>query len=102
MFFIVYFCGLHSVRHLREGFREEHGHGRRLTLLIVAAYTLAPLLMAGVFLWATAGTASLDDQLLRVVFIGLAALTVPHMALVTLGDRALRRASGHAAVTTPA
>lgn|GEM_PF-120989 len=102
MFFIVYFCGLHSVRHLREGFREEHGHGRRLTLLIVAAYTLAPLLMAGVFLWATAGTASLDDQLLRVVFIGLAALTVPHMALVTLGDRALRRTSGHAAVTTPA
>ncbi len=90
MFFIVYFCALHSARHLREGFREEQGHGRRLTVLIVATYTLAPLLMAGAFLWATAGTASLDEQLLRVVFIGLAALTVPHMALVTLGDRALR------------
>lgn len=91
MFFIVYFCALHSARHLREGFREEHGHGRRLTLLVVAAYTLAPLALAAAFLVGTAGTAALDEQLLRVVFIGLAALTVPHMALVTLGDRALRR-----------
>jgi Brp/Blh family beta-carotene 15,15'-monooxygenase len=96
VFFIVYFCALHSVRHLREGFGEEHGHGRRLTALIVAAYTLTPLLMAAAFLWATAGTASLDDQLLRVVFIGLAALTVPHMILVTLGDRALSRVTPQA------
>jgi len=47
--------------------------------------------MAGALLWATASTASLIDQLLRVVFIGLAALKVPHMILVTLGDRALMR-----------
>lgn len=93
MFFIVYFCTLHSARHLREGFREEHGHGRRLTLLVVAAYTLAPLALAAAFLVGTAGTAALDEQLLRVVFIGLAALTVPHMALVTLGDRALRQSN---------
>lgn len=99
MFFIVYFCTLHSARHLREGFREEHGHGRRLTLLVVAAYTLAPLALAAAFLVGTAGTAALDEQLLRVVFIGLAALTVPHMALVTLGDRALRTG---AAPLTPA
>lgn len=91
MFFIVYFCALHSARHLREGFREENGHGRGLTLLVVAAYTLAPLALAAMLLVGTAGTAALDEQLLRVVFIGLAALTVPHMALVTLGDRALRR-----------
>jgi Brp/Blh family beta-carotene 15,15'-monooxygenase len=91
MFFIVYFCALHSARHLREGFREENGHGWSLTLLVVAAYTLAPLALAAAFLVGTAGTAALDEQLLRVVFIGLAALTVPHMALVTLGDRALRR-----------
>lgn len=99
MFFIVYFCALHSARHLREGFSEEHGHGRRLTLLVVAAYTLAPLALAAAFLVGTAGTAALDEQLLRVVFIGLAALTVPHMALVTLGDRALR--TGAAPLTPP-
>lgn len=91
VFFIVYFCTLHSARHLREGFAEERTQPRRLTALVVVAYTAIPLIAAGVFLAATAGTASLDDQLLRVVFIGLAALTVPHMVLVGLGDRALRR-----------
>lgn len=93
VFFIVYFCTLHSARHLREGFVEERAQPRRLTALVVVAYTVIPLVAAGVFLATTAGTANLDDQLLRVVFIGLAALTVPHMALIALGDRALRRAA---------
>lgn len=96
VFFIVYFCTLHSARHLREGFVEEREQPRRLTALVIVAYTVIPLLAAGAFLTTTAGAASLDDQLLRVVFIGLAALTVPHMLLVGLGDRALRRAR-HAA-----
>ncbi|KQV25942.1 Brp/Blh family beta-carotene 15,15'-dioxygenase [Yonghaparkia sp. Root332] len=97
VFFIVYFCTLHSARHLREGFVEERAQPRRLTALVVVAYTVIPLAAAALFLTATAGTASLDDQLLRVVFIGLAALTVPHMALIALGDRALRRAAAAAA-----
>ncbi len=103
VFFIVYFCTLHSARHLREGFVEEREQPRRLTALVVVAYTVIPLGAAALFLTATAGTASLDDQLLRVVFIGLAALTVPHMALIALGDRALRRASDASAppVTAP-
>lgn len=100
VFFIVYFCTLHSARHLREGFVEEREQPRRLTALVVVAYTVIPLAAAALFLTATAGTASLDDQLLRVVFIGLAALTVPHMALIALGDRALRRAAE--ASTSPA
>lgn len=93
VFFIVYFCTLHSARHLREGFVEEREQPRRLTALVVVAYTVIPLAAAALVLTATAGTVSLDDQLLRVVFIGLAALTVPHMVLVGLGDRALRRAA---------
>jgi len=36
MFFFVYFCTLPSQQHLLEGFRKEHGHGGRLTVLIVA------------------------------------------------------------------
>jgi len=97
VFFIVYFCTLHSARHLREGFAEEREQPRRLTALVVVAYTLIPLAVAAWFLAATATASTLDEQLLRVVFIGLAALTVPHMALVALGDRALARNEAAAA-----
>ncbi|WAB84525.1 Brp/Blh family beta-carotene 15,15'-dioxygenase [Microcella daejeonensis] len=88
MFFIVYFCTLHSARHLREGFVEEAATPRRTLALVVVAYTVIPVAGAAVFLVTTGAGASLDDRLLQVVFIGLAALTVPHMVLVALGDRA--------------
>lgn len=92
VFFIIYFCLLHSARHLREGFAEERGVlPRRTVVAIVVAATAAPLVAALAFLAATSAAAPLDDQLVRVVFIGLAALTVPHMVVVTLGDRARRR-----------
>lgn len=94
VFFIIYFCLLHSARHLREGFRDERGTlPRRTTATIVAAATAAPLLVAVGVLAATTQPGALDDRLLQVVFIGLAALTVPHMIVVALGDRALARAA---------
>lgn len=95
MFFIVYFCTLHSARHLREGFAEEAATPRRTLALVVVAYTVVPVLGALAFLTATGGGASLDDRLLQVVFIGLAALTMPHMVLVALGDRAAAAQAVH-------
>ncbi|RZS56262.1 Brp/Blh family beta-carotene 15,15'-monooxygenase [Microcella putealis] len=89
VFFIIYFCLLHSARHLREGFVEERGVlPRRAVVTIVAGATIVPIIAAVVFLASTGGGGSLDDRLIQVVFIGLAALTVPHMIVVTLGDRA--------------
>jgi Brp/Blh family beta-carotene 15,15'-monooxygenase len=88
VFFAIYFCALHSVRHLRSGFRAE-SRGR-LTALIVVLYTAVPIMAAVAVLLVSLSAGpvvAVDDRLLQVVFIGLAGLTVPHMILVGLESR---------------
>ncbi|TFC84327.1 Brp/Blh family beta-carotene 15,15'-dioxygenase [Cryobacterium sp. TMT3-29-2] len=92
VFFLLYFCALHSFRHLKGGFRDERGNGRH-TALVVVAYTVVPLLAVGTFLVAFGPGAGLSDQIPQLVFIDLAGLTVPHMIVVTYEDRR-RRAAG--------
>jgi Brp/Blh family beta-carotene 15,15'-monooxygenase len=92
VFFAIYFCALHSARHLREGFAAE-SRGR-LTVGIALIYTIVPILAAAGFLFASSQSAALDAQLLQVVFIGLAGLTVPHMILVALDARNVNRQLG--------
>jgi len=91
VFFLLYFCALHSLRHLKAGFQAERTGGR-LTVLIVLVYTVVPLLSVGaLFLWLGPGAAP-SEQIVQVVFIGLAALTVPHMLVVTQENRQQRLA----------
>lgn len=90
VFFTVYFCFLHSARHLREGFAMEREALRRPEgWALVGGATLVPMLVAVVLLMGDA-PAVLDDRLLQILFIGLAALTVPHMVVVTISARAAR------------
>ncbi|MBC7563567.1 MAG: Brp/Blh family beta-carotene 15,15'-dioxygenase [Gemmatimonadaceae bacterium] len=92
VFFTVYFCLLHSARHLREGFATERDALRRPAgRALFGGAALAPVLVAVMLLLGDA-PAVLDQRLLKIVFIGLAALTVPHMVVVTIGARAARRA----------
>ncbi len=91
VFFAVYFCALHSARHLRTGFVAERGAGRLRTVITVV-YTVVPVgasvILFAVFSGAAAGdVAPPSDLILRLVFIGLAALTVPHMVLVAIAER---------------
>ena len=86
VFFIVYFCALHSFRHLKAGFTEERGGGR-VTALIVVVYTVVPILAVAAFLLVVGPSGGLPAQVLQIVFIGLAALTWPHMVVVTYENR---------------
>ena len=80
--FALYFCIIHTGRHMRRIWHvlastiSPKGLYRQ-----AAGFTLASWLVGGAaFLWLENG--DLDGALLQVVFIGLAALTVPHMILV--------------------
>lgn len=92
IFFLLYFCALHSFRHLKAGFRAERGGGW-LSAVMVAVYTVVPIVVVGVVLVWLGPEGALSEQILQVVFIGLAALTVPHMLVVSHESRH-RRAAG--------
>lgn len=95
VYFIVYFCALHSLRHLRIAARDaDAGSRRRMTgvALLYTALTLLAAALAWPWLAATGASASVPGtDLLRLVFIGLAALTLPHMLVVMLSERARDR-----------
>jgi beta-carotene 15,15'-dioxygenase len=86
VYFAVYFCLLHSPSHLIGYFRlagaSRRGRLTRMTLI----YSIGSLAIAipVVYVWSDVGT---DSLLLRLVFVGLAALTVPHMALLEIAAR---------------
>ena len=80
--FALYFCIIHTGRHMRRIWHVLASASSPKGLYQQAVgFTLASWLVGGAaFLWLETG--NLDAALLQVVFIGLAALTVPHMILV--------------------
>ena len=90
--FALYFCIIHTGRHMRRIWHVLSSTSSPKGLYRQAAgFTLASWLVGGAaFLWIESG--DLDAALLQVVFIGLAALTVPHMILV---DGFFAKRQGH-------
>ena len=80
--FALYFCIIHTGRHMRRIWHVLALTSSPKGLYQQAAgFTLVSWIVGGAaFLWLDTG--NLDAALLQVVFIGLAALTVPHMILV--------------------
>ncbi len=82
LYFVAYFCLLHSVRHFMQTFAALPDRPRALREAgAVTAATLAGAAVAYAALHDAASGAA-DAALLQTLFIGLAALTVPHMLLV--------------------
>lgn len=91
VFFLLYFCTLHSPRHLRLAAQSADPGQRRRMAGVALIYTLLTLAAAAIaWPWLggdVASPAAPEANLIRILFIGLAALTVPHMIVVMLSEQ---------------
>ncbi len=81
IYFIIYFCALHSPRHLLGLFASANQTVRPKLIRMTVIYTSATLLLLAA-LWMVWPPMAADSKILQLVFIGLAAVTVPHMMLI--------------------
>jgi len=79
--FAAFFCGMHSVRHV---IRTYHYAGRNSLGFLISAATvpMVLVLLAACAGWMFLDRSSLSRGVTQFLFVGLAALTVPHMVLV--------------------
>lgn len=97
LYFVVYFCLLHSLRHLVETLAQlpdRRGAWRSAGAIMAISLVGSGLALAAL---TQGGGMTAEASVLRVVFIGLAALTVPHMLLVERFER--RRSTRHDSTT---
>jgi beta-carotene 15,15'-dioxygenase len=84
--FALFFCCLHSPRHLLDAVRDAGKISLRQKALIAAAVTILAIGL-GVLLFVLDGTDSVDTNVIRTAFLLLSILTVPHFILEQLSDR---------------
>lgn len=90
-YFCIYFCGVHSPRHLTHILKMVPERHSRLFWVALVSMTLLSI-AAGVlaFVWLSSSGQRPDVAGLKAVFIGLAALTLPHIILTDGLSSALR------------
>lgn len=79
--FGVFFCVMHSARHLMR-IVAYASDIRPSSLLAMAVVPMAIVLVASAACWFLLAAQPVDARIIQVLFVGLAALTVPHMLLV--------------------
>jgi Brp/Blh family beta-carotene 15,15'-monooxygenase len=75
--FGVYFCVMHSARHLIRSRFFLRSFTRQAFLNALIFPTIAVILM-GLIIWWLGPKKPLEVDMIRIIFVGLAALTVPH------------------------
>ena len=78
--FAVFFCGLHSPRHMAEALRESAGISSAKKGAIIAAVFLLSLAI-GVLLFMGQSDLQVESGVIRTAFMLISILTVPHFVL---------------------
>ena len=79
--FTVYFCAMHSARHLIRSIQFLENTPKKAMLASLIIPTLV-VFSVGYLVWQNMTVTSIDAGLIQIVFVTLAALTVPHMLLL--------------------
>ena len=96
--FALYFCGIHSLRHFREVIRVFQPLTKRFYWMIFVISIFSITLIVMMAYWLT--SVDFNNSLIRATFIGLAALTVPHILLIDF-FKALHRVQKNLEPTSP-
>jgi Brp/Blh family beta-carotene 15,15'-monooxygenase len=82
VYFVVYFCTLHSVRHFTDALVSLDRKRHALVVAGCLSAVIVVVSVGGFAIMQKFGADVVAQSVLQIVFIGLAALTVPHMILV--------------------
>ena len=83
--FTIYFCFLHSVRHsmslICEIDSQDFTNGIKIFIKKAIPLTILTSIFCLIGLYLLNNTYGLDSSILKIIFIGLASLTFPHILL---------------------
>ena len=83
--FTIYFCFLHSIRHsislISELDKNNLGNGLKIFIKKSLPLTIFTAIFCLIGLYLLNNTYNLDSSILKIIFIGLASLTFPHILL---------------------
>ena len=89
--FTIYFCFLHSVRHsislMSELDRDDLGNGFKIFVKKALPLTIITAIFCSIGLYLLNNTYNLESSILKIIFIGLASLTFPHILLEYLIEK---------------
>ena len=89
--FTIYFCFLHSVRHsislMSELDRDDLGNGFKIFVKKALPLTIITAIFCAIGLYLLNNTYNFNSSIIKMIFIGLASLTFPHILLEYLIEK---------------
>lgn len=79
--FTFFFCAMHSARHVLRT-RDYSYEGNLISMLRIASWPMLITFAGIVIVWWLSDGSPIDMRVAQLLFVGLAALTVPHMIVI--------------------